>query len=61
MVVKTEKIDCMRARKVLLPLLFFIAKKMGNQQPRPEQGKVQRLSPLWGVGLQAIGNPKNID
>lgn len=39
---------------------------MDNQQPRPEQGKVQRLSPLWavktatGVGLKQVGeNPLN--
>jgi len=30
---------------------------MGNQQPRPEQGKVQRLS-RKGVELQAIGDSK---
>jgi hypothetical protein len=28
---------------------------MGNQQVRPEQGKLQRLS-LYGSTLQAIGN-----
>lgn len=30
---------------------------MGNQQPRPEQGKVQRLSRMR-VGPQAIGGSK---
>ena len=30
---------------------------MGNQQPRPEQGKVQRLSRMR-VGLQADGGSK---
>jgi len=30
---------------------------MGNQQPSPEQGKVQRLS-RKGVGQQAIGCSK---
>lgn len=35
----------------------FIIFKIGNQQPRFEQDKVQRLS-RKGVELQAIGNPK---
>ena len=50
MVVKTEKISCMRAR--LKPLLFI----MGNQQPNPEQGKVQRLS-FAGVGPSGPKQP----
>ena len=49
---KVKRNIYMRAR--LNPLLFFL---MGNQQPRLEQSKVQRLS-RKGVGLQAIGKPK---
>ena len=48
---KVKRNIYMRAR--LNPLLFL----MGNQQPRLEQSKVQRLS-RKGVGLQAIGKPK---
>ena len=57
-VAKAEKTGCMaygeiKAQIMLCPKCCV----MGNQQPRPEQGKVQRLS-RKRVGSQAIGGSK---